>query len=137
MSETKPRPVPKPNVYVDTQPFWDAAKAGRLVLQYCTETGKFQHYPRPVSIYTGKRKLEWREVSGKGKVYAHTISRIPTAGFDGPIPVVTVELDEGVRILGNMRNCAPEEVKIGMRVKVCWEPMSDSIQYPAFEPDRA
>ena len=33
MAEEKAgRPVPKPSVYVDTKPFWDGAKAGKLVL---------------------------------------------------------------------------------------------------------
>ena len=25
------RPIPKPSVYVDTKPFWDGAKQGKLV----------------------------------------------------------------------------------------------------------
>jgi hypothetical protein len=134
--KTNPRPIPKPNGYINTQPFWDAAKRGKLVLQYCPESGRFQHYPRPVSIYTGKRNLEWREVSGHGKVYAYTVTRAPMPGFENRVPyvVATVELDEGVRILGNILNCPPENVKIGMEVKLCWEKLSDEIMYPAFEP---
>lgn len=76
-AEVKPRMAPKPNVYVNTDPFWQAAQKGELVIQYCKDSGKYQHYPRPVSIYTGKRNLEWRKVSGKGTIYAHTMIRIP------------------------------------------------------------
>ena len=99
MSETAKagRPVPKPNTYVDTTPFWEGAKRKELFLQYCKDTGRFQHYPRPVSIYTGSRNLEWRKVSGRGKIYANTVIRIPGPGIDGrlPLPVVTVDLEEG------------------------------------------
>jgi uncharacterized OB-fold protein len=30
----------------------------------------------------------------------------------------------------------PDEVEIGMRVKVAWEKLSDDITYFAFEPDK-
>jgi uncharacterized OB-fold protein len=128
------RPAPKPSVYVDTAPFWEAAKQGRLVLQFCKDTNQFQHYPRPVSIFTGSRNLEWREVSGRGVVYACTVIRVPGPGLDGrlPLSVVTVELDEGVRMLGNIVNVQPDKVAIGQRVEVTWDRLSDDFQYPAF-----
>jgi len=34
------RPVPKVSVYVDTAPFWEAAKRGKLVLQFCKDTNQ-------------------------------------------------------------------------------------------------
>jgi uncharacterized protein len=128
------RPAPKPSVYVDTAPFWEAAKQGKLVLQFCKDTNQFQHYPRPVSIFTGSRNLEWREVSGRGVVYACTVIRVPGPGLDGrlPLSVVTVELDEGVRMLGNIVNVEPDKVAIGQRVEVTWDRLSDDFQYPAF-----
>jgi uncharacterized OB-fold protein len=136
MAETtpKPRPSPRENVYVDTRPFWQGASSGKLMLQYCTEAKRFQHYPRPVSQYTGRRTLTWREVSGSGTVYAATVIRIPGPGLEGRIPlsVVTVELDEGVRILGNVLGCKPDDVKIGARVKLAWDELAPDRKYPAF-----
>jgi len=128
------RPIPRPSVYVDTQPFWDAAKRGKLALQFCLDTKRFQHYPRPVSIFTGSRNLEWREVSGKGTIYACTVIRVPGPGLEGrlPLSVVTVELDEGVRIIGNVLNVDPDTVAIGQRVEVAWDRIADDVQYPAF-----
>ncbi len=129
------RPVPKTSVYVDTAPFWEGAKAGKLVLQFCKDTMQFQHYPRPVSIYTGSRNLEWRQVSGKGTIYACTIIRVPGPGLEGrlPLSVATVLLDEGVRILGNILNVDPGAVAIGKRVELTWDRLSDEVQYPAFQ----
>ena len=136
MAEEKAgRPVPKLSVYVDTAPFWAAAKQGKLMLQYCKDTGQFQHYPRPVSIFTGSRNLEWREVSGKGTIYACTVIRVPGPGLEGrlPLSVVTVELDEGVRILGNILGSDPEKVAIGQRVELAWDRLDDEVTYPAFK----
>lgn len=136
MSEiAKQRRLPAENLYVDSAPFWQGTREGRLLLQYCTESGRFQHFPRPISLYTGTRKLEWREVSGRGSVYAVTALRTPGLGADGRLPCVlaTVELDEGVRILANVLHCAPGEVKIGDRVQLAWDDLGDG-RYPAFVP---
>ena len=131
-----PRPIPRPNTYMNTQPFWDAAKNGKLVIQYCKDTGKPQFFPRPVSLANGKRNLEWREVSGKGTVYSYTNTFSAWPGHEDRVPylVALVELQEGVRILCNLMNVKAEDVKIGMPVKLGWEKLSDDINYPAFEP---
>ncbi|ANN80462.1 DNA-binding protein [Bordetella flabilis] len=129
------RPIPKQGVYVDTRPFWDGIAQGKLVLQYCTVAGRFQHYPKPVSSYTGRRALEWREVSGKGVIYAATVVRIPGPGVEGRIPlcVATVELDEGVRIIANILNCEPAELAVGKRVRLAVDHLAPEHPYPAFE----
>jgi uncharacterized OB-fold protein len=129
------RPIPKPDVYVPTQPFWDGARAGKLMLQFCKDTNRFQHYPRPVSIYTGSRNLEWREVSGKGQIYACTTVRIPGPGVEGrlPLSVATVELDDGVRIIANIIGSNPEKVTIGRRVVLAWDQLDGNTPYPAFK----
>jgi hypothetical protein len=126
--------LPKPGTYVDSQPFWDGLRERRLVLQYCRDTGRFQHYPRPVSLFTGKRNLEWREVSGKGSIYAVTVMRVPGLGYGGkpPYVVATIELEEGVRIIARIVNCAPEAARIGLPVCLAWEPLGEGV-YPAFE----
>ncbi len=133
-SEVKPRPVPKPGTYVDTSPFWDGVKRRELTLQFCKDTGRAQHYPRPVSIYTGSRNLEWRTVSGNGVVYAKTVVNIAGPGLDGrlPLTVVTVDLDDGARILGNVLDAEPDAVRIGSRVEIAWDHLADDVHYPAF-----
>lgn len=127
------RPVPRVGNYVDSQPFWDGIAAGKLVLQYCTEAKRFQHYPKPVSGYTGRRTLEWRETSGQGTIYACTVVRIPGPGLEGRLPlcVATVELDEGVRLIANVQ-CRPEELEIGRRVTLAWDALTPEQNYPAF-----
>jgi uncharacterized OB-fold protein len=133
MADVK-RPVPKPDVYVPTKPFWDGARSGKLVLQFCKDTQRFQHYPRPVSMYTGSRNLEWREVSGKGRIYACTVVRVPGPGLEGrlPLSVATVDLEEGVRIIANILGSNSEVVTIGQRVVLAWDQIDGDTPYPAF-----
>ncbi len=49
-----------------SRPFWAATRDKRLVLQYDRTNGQYQFFPRATGIATGRRALEWREVSGKG-----------------------------------------------------------------------
>lgn len=137
MSERDPleghRPAPVKQDF--SKPFWDGAAQRRFLLQYCPESGQYQFYPRPVSIQTGKRNLEWRAVSGRGTVYTHTIthrSPIPVKGLK-PYVVALVELEEGVRVMANIIGCAPEAVTIGMAVKLAWVKAGED-NFPAFEP---
>ena len=69
-------------------PFWEATRQKKLVIQYCKTAKKFQHFPRPVSIFTGRRRdIEWREVSGKGMVFSYTIAHRGTPAFRAPSPM--------------------------------------------------
>jgi uncharacterized protein len=128
------RPVPPPDLYVHSKPFGAAPPPGKLMLQFCKDTNRFQHYPRPVSIYTGSRNLEWREASGKGQIYACTTVRVPGPGLQGrlPLSVATIELDEGVRMIANIIGSHPDEVEIGCRVELLWDHLDGGIPYPAF-----
>lgn len=131
---TVPRKVPQQNVFVHSEPFWRGAREGKLLLQFCPESGRFQHYPRPLSLYTGTRKLEWREVSGRGAIYAHTVLRTKGLGADARLPLVlaTVELEEKVRILANILGASPGEIRIGDSVQLAWDPLDEGAPYPAF-----
>jgi uncharacterized protein len=129
-----PRKLPRENLYVDSAAFWQGTREGKLVLQACGDTGRLQHFPRPVSLATGSRNLQWREVSGNGSVYAVTALRTPGLGADGRLPCVLalIDLDEGVRILGNLPASSPGDVRIGDRVKLAWDTVGEG-RYPAFE----
>ncbi len=129
------RPIPKPTQ--TTAYFWEAARRGKLALQYDPEARQYQFWPKPISSATGKRNLEWKETSGRGFIYSFTITQVPAAGFEdhGPYIIGLVELDEKVRIIANVHNVKPSEMRIGMRVKVMFERISDDIDYFAFEPD--
>jgi uncharacterized OB-fold protein len=129
--------LPKIGAYLDTSAFWEGARQGKFMLQYCTETGRYQHFPRPVSVFTGRKTVEWRETSGTGTVYSWTVTRSAWPGNEERVPYICayVDLDEGVRFLCNLVDCSEDEVHIGMRVAVRWDQMTDEIRYPDFAPD--
>jgi uncharacterized OB-fold protein len=122
-----------------SQPYWEGTKNKKLVLQRCKVTKKFQHFPRPVSIFTGRRRdIEWAEVSGKGKVYSYTVTERGTPAFRGtePYAVVSVTLDVGINFIADIVNCTVEELKVGMAVKPYWHPLDDGTHLLMFQPDK-
>ena len=134
-SRKRPRPVPKPTP--TTTAFWEGAKRGELMLQFDPKSAKYQFWPRANSVQTGRRDLEWKPATGRGTLYSYTVTHVPAAGFEdgGPYIVGLIELDEGVRIIGNVRDVPEDAIEIGMRMKVVWEPIGDDATYFAFVPD--
>jgi len=132
VQKMRPRPTPTPT----TRPFWDAVKKRELMLQYDPVARKYQWYPRAISVRTGKANLQWRRVSGRGTLYSFTVTHVAAPGFEKRVPYLVglVELEERVRIIANLVNVDPSEVKIGMQVKVAWEKLGDDMSYFAFEP---
>jgi len=64
-------------------------------------------------------KIEEVTFSGKGKVFTYTVVRVPPQGFKiySPYIVAIIELEEGAKITGQVVDCSPDEIKIGMPVE--------------------
>ncbi|MBM3486331.1 MAG: DNA-binding protein [Alphaproteobacteria bacterium] len=137
MTTTPAHPKPQPTPSKLTRPFWDAAKAGRLLLQFDTTTGRYQFYPRPLGIASGKPTLEWREASGRAKLYASTVCHVPGRGYENEVPYIlgSVELDEGVRVLARIVDAAPAAVNPGMRLRLAWVDTGGPFPLYAFAPE--
>jgi uncharacterized OB-fold protein len=127
------KPVPEPSR--DSRPYWDALREGRLVIQACGACGKLRHYPRPVCDACYSMEVAWRQVSGRGRIYSWTVSHHPFhPGFKSELPYVlaTVDLEEGVRMLAQLRGVAPEEVAVGLPVEVAFERATEELTLPVF-----
>jgi uncharacterized OB-fold protein len=73
------------------------------------------------------------EVSGNGRIYSYSVMHLPgVPGFTPPFAVAVVELAEqpGLLTVGNVLGCPPEELAIGMPVRVTFEDLSDSVTLP-------
>ena len=126
--------VPSPTP--DTQPFWDGLMAGKLVLQACADCGKVRHYPRPMCDACWSMNAKWIEASGFGKVHSWTVSHYAFhPGFKGDLPyvLVTVDLDEGVRMNAQVRGIAEADLRVGLLVKVGFDKVKDDLTLPVFE----
>ena len=128
------REPPRPRTF--SRAYWDATREKRLLVQFDKRSGKHQFFPRAASIYTGRRDLEWREVSGRGEVFSYTVACRARPPFQGhePFLIALVTLDEGVNVMANIVNCSREQIRIGLRVKPFWTPLPNGTHLLMFEP---
>jgi hypothetical protein len=80
--------------------------------------------------------VEWVDASGRGTIYSYTVIRQNfSRAFRDLLPYVValVDLDEGPRVMTNIVNCDPADVRIGAAVQVRFEPVSDEAALPFFE----
>jgi uncharacterized OB-fold protein len=120
---------PLPDMANTDRPFWEEAQKGNLVLQKCHDCGRLQFLPRPVCVNCFSRNLGWQKSDGTGSIYSLTGIAVPRAPASRkqveetgiPIIYAAIDLDEGVRVISEIIGSKPEEVKLGDRVKVCFE----------------
>ena len=121
-----------------TEPFWEATRERRFLLQWCTDCEQPVFYPREACPRCLGTSLEWRPSTGDGQVYAVSVQhrpQMPLLAFSsGPYAVALVELSEGVRLMSNIVGCPPDDVTVGMPVRITWEPLTDGRNLPQFEP---
>ncbi len=129
----KPSPVVNPW----SQPFWDAAREEKLVIQHCRDCGANIFYPRIACPQCFSDNLEWIQASGKGTVYTYTVvvSNSPSAFIaDMPFVIAIVKLAEGVQMLSNIVGCKPDDVRCDMPVEVVFEKLNEKFKLPKFRP---
>ncbi|MEJ7930581.1 OB-fold domain-containing protein [Ramlibacter sp. AN1015] len=124
------RPLAAPLVDAATEPFWNAAREGRLTTRRCTACGKLHWYPRAVCPFC-MGDTEWCELSGRGTVYSVSVTR---KGAPQAFAIAYVTLDEGITMLTNIVDCDLDSVRIGQAVKVCFKPAEGGAAVPMFTP---
>jgi uncharacterized OB-fold protein len=113
------RPTPVPSHW--SEPYWKAARDGRLVYQSCPECGTATLYPKLVCPSCLGEQLTWLESAGTGEVYTYTEQVAgPPSGFEDLVPyvVAVVRLDEGVQLMTNIVGPGASGVHCGDRVEV-------------------
>lgn len=133
------RPKPLPVVTEESRPFWEGCRKGQLMLQYCTECYRYQFYPRLYCMQCGSQALRWVEASGQGVIYSYTIiHQNKSAEFinDTPYNVAIVQLQEGPRMMSNIVDIDPGELRVDLPVTVVFDQVTDSITLPRFRPFR-
>jgi uncharacterized OB-fold protein len=129
---------PLPAADVETKPFWDGCREGKLLLQRCTQCGHVRFPPTHFCAKCDSAGCEWIESSGRGRVFSWIVVRHPVPrdvyAADVPYVVALVALDEGVRIPSNIIGIAPDQVTADMPVRVVFREATPEITLPQFEP---
>jgi uncharacterized protein len=113
----------------------DHLERGELAYQFSPDAGRAVFYPRVLCPFTGSERLEWRTSKGLGTVHATTVVHPPEGA---PYNVALIDCDEGFRLMSRVEDVAPDQVRIGLRVRFrVHRPGGDEPPYPVFVPAEA
>jgi uncharacterized OB-fold protein/acyl dehydratase len=106
----------RPSLSRDTAFFWEGVTAHELRIQRRPD-GSLQHPPVPAVWQDKAEPIDYVVAAGKGTVFSFVVHHAPKVpGRTLPFVIALVELEEGVRMLGELRNVDHAKVAIGMPV---------------------
>lgn len=114
--------------------FWTAGADGVLLLAWCADCARHLH-PSMTLCPCGRSELTTAVVPGDGIVVAVTVNAHPWPGVPAqPYAIVVVELAaaSGVRLTSRLTGDASSEARIGLPVRVVFEPVAE-VWLPLFE----
>jgi len=119
------------------QPYWDGTQIGELRVCKCNKCGALFRFIRELCPKCWSDDLGWQVCSGRGKVIARVVvhaAPYPQVADNVPYVLALIELEEGVTMMTNIVECAPESVEVGLPVSLIWERRGD-FALPQFVPE--
>jgi uncharacterized protein len=118
----------------ENQPFFEAAREGRLLLKRCLTCGEVHYYPRAVCPFCASERTEWIPAQGRGTIYSFSVMRRIAQPYAQPYALAYVTLDEGVTMLTNLVDCDLDRLRIGDAVRLVFKPADGGEMIPMFTP---
>lgn len=120
-------------------PFWEACHRDELLVHRC-EVCRRSYWPATCCVEHGWEPMRWTRASGRGEVHTYTIFHkafLPDLADRVPYVVAVVQLDEGPFLHTDILGCAPDGVRVGMHVEVCFQVATGGWVLPHFRPVRS
>jgi uncharacterized OB-fold protein len=129
------KPIPVPSA--ESQAYWDGLRDRKLLMPRCDACGKYWFPPSLLCPHCNATNWTWTSTSGRGRIFSYVVyHRIYHPGFADEVPyaVAVIELDEGPRMVSNVIGIAPDKLACDLPVQVVYQPITDTITLPKFEP---
>jgi uncharacterized OB-fold protein len=117
-----------------SRPFWDGCADGELRLQRCDRCGELRYPIATICPVCLSTDATWERVSGRGRVFSFAVFHQvynPAWADRVPYVVAIVQLDEGPRLISNVVQAPPEDVRVDAPVDVVFE-TEDGVAIPRF-----
>ena len=100
--------------------FYKFVSERKLMAAKCVKCGSVLLPPRPLCPHCHSSNLTWVQLKGEGKLETFTIIHVAPPQFQALTPYVVgiVKLHEGPRVPGMIHNIKPQEVRVGMDLRV-------------------
>jgi uncharacterized OB-fold protein len=122
--------LPEPDAF--TRTYWEAAAQERLLIRHCADCDRTHHYPREFCPHCWSENVTWEPASGQATLYTWSVvhrNDLPPFGERVPYVAAVVDLAEGPRMMTEMVQAGPAELRAGMAVEVTFR---DGV--PVFRP---
>ena len=117
----------------DTEFFWAGTGVGELRVQACNACGALRFPPGPACPDCGALDRGHVVASGRGTLFSYVVHRHPPVpGRELPILIGLIDLEEGVRMVGELVGLEAGDVAIGMPVVVDFRRVDDDLTLPAW-----
>lgn len=127
-----------PIVDTESEPFWSAAREGKLLIKRCRSCSKSYYYPRRFCPACWSEDTEWVSASRLGTIYScSAVHQNPAQPFNDlcPYGVVLVDLEEGPRMMVNWDFDVPLELmQCGMPVEIAFRSVNETLALPIARP---
>ncbi len=125
--QTPPRPTP--SIGPDNEAFWEGTAADELRIQRCTSCLRLRHPWQPACRHCHSLDHDYVVASGTGEIYSFAVHHHPPLpGFEPPFVIGLIELEEGVRIVGEVVDVDRADVHVGLPVRARFTPIGEGFK---------
>jgi hypothetical protein len=100
--------------------FFEGLKENKLYGTKCKKCGATYFPPRVDCPKCLGEEMEWFELSGEGELATFTVNMTPPESFSkyGTYVIGVVKLNEGLATMTWLKDVKPEDIKVGMKLKI-------------------
>jgi uncharacterized protein len=129
--------VPTPEPTIDDQPFWAFCAQRQLRFQRCAECGRFRHPPTPGCARCHSFAHDWIEARDEAVLFSYTVVHYAahpavSAVLPYNVAIVLFASFDNVRLVSNLLDVAPADMRIGTALDLCWDPIEGGMFLPRF-----
>lgn len=130
------RPIPQ--MSLGRADYWASGADGVLRIAQCHSCLRFMHTQNVLCPQCHGRDIGYEPVSGNGTIVGFTVNHqqwLPHLPPPYVVAIVALSEDSRIRLTTNIVGCPPEDLSVGMAVRVLFEQVSDDVWLPLFEPN--
>jgi len=125
-----PEVIPGPDPSIDDAPFWAFCADGVLKFQRCADCGRYRHPPTPACPRCKSFARQWVQAGDDAELFSFTVVHYPSlSGIQPVLPynvaIVQFPSQDNVRLISNVVDAKPDELRIGMRLDLAWDKCGD------------
>jgi uncharacterized OB-fold protein len=122
--------------------FWEFCARRELRFQRCGACKRWRHPPAPVCPHCGSPECTWELAPPRAELFSYTVvhhASTPALRDHVPYNVAIVAFPDliDIRIVSNVIDARPDQLRIGMSLKLVWQEQAPGRMLPLFVHDGA